>query len=115
MYTRAEQETHIVWDEEEKVAHIYTSSPVSMRRLDNFCTQYPDVYNNIWQEFDKDGRRTAAKYVVDSRYIKYGRPASEAQKERGKMLGKLHGFKTKEVAPLESIDGDTTGAESALE
>ena len=30
-YTRMEQETSIVWDEDEKVARIYTASPVSMR------------------------------------------------------------------------------------
>ena len=36
-YMRSEQETSIVWDEEEKVARIWTASPVSMRKLDRLC------------------------------------------------------------------------------
>ena len=44
-YTRMEQETSIVWDEEEKVARIYTASPVSMRKLDRLCEDYSAVSN----------------------------------------------------------------------
>ena len=40
-YMRQEQETSIVWDEEEKVARIYTASPGSMRKLDRLCEAFP--------------------------------------------------------------------------
>ena len=43
-YTRAEQETTICWDEEMKVARIYTASHVSMRKLDKLCDAFPDEY-----------------------------------------------------------------------
>ena len=78
-YTRAEQETSIIWDEEEKVAHIYTASPVSMRKLDRLCEGYPGEYQKVWEEKDADGRVTAAKYTVPSMRIKFGKPSSEAR------------------------------------
>lgn len=79
MYTRMEQETSIVWDEEEKVAHIYTASPVSMRRLDRLCEEFPGEYVKVWEEKDADGRVTAAKYTAPSMRIKFGKPSSEAR------------------------------------
>lgn len=78
-YTRAEQETSIVWDEEEKVARIYTASPVSMRKLDRLCEAYPTEYKRTWTETDGEGRVTAAKYETSCKRVKFGKPASEAR------------------------------------
>lgn len=79
-YSRAEQETSIVWDEDEKVAHIYTSSPVTMRKLDKLCAAYPDEYKRTWTE--QSGERvTAANYTVPSKRIRYGKPASQARQD----------------------------------
>lgn len=71
MYSRAEQETSIVWDEEEKVARIYTASPVSMRKLDKLCEEFPNEYTRIWVEQGTKGQVTAAKYTVPSMRIKF--------------------------------------------
>ena len=77
-YSRAEQETSIVWDEEKKVANVYTASPVTMRKLDKLCEQYPGEYRRTWVE--KAGERiTAAKYEAPSKRIKFTKPASEAK------------------------------------
>lgn len=82
-YSRAEQETSIVWDEEEKVAHIYTASPVTMRKLDKLCAAYPEEYKRLWVE--KAGERvTAAKYTAPSKRIRYGKPASQARQDSAK-------------------------------
>ena len=79
-YSRAEQETGIVWDEDEKAAHIYTSSPVTMRKLDKLCAAYPDEYKRTWAE--QSGERvTAAKYTAPSKRIRYGKPASQARQD----------------------------------
>jgi len=78
-YIRAEQETSIVWDEEEKVARIYTASPVSMRKLDRLCEEYPAEYQRVWVEKDRDGRVTAARYETGCKRVKFGRPSSEAR------------------------------------
>lgn len=72
-YSRAEQETSIVWDEEEKVANIYTASPVTMRKLDKLCEQYAE-YRRTAQEIDKSGRQTAARYEVPAKLIRFGKP-----------------------------------------
>ena len=83
-YSRAEQETSIVWDEEQKVARIYTASPATMRKLDKLCEVCPDEYTRTWTETDKKDRVTAAKYEVAAKLVKFGKPASEARKEAGR-------------------------------
>lgn len=83
-YSKAEQETSIVWDEEQKVARIYTASPATMRKLDKLCEVCPDEYTRTWTETDKKDRVTAAKYEVAAKYVKFGKPASEARKEAGR-------------------------------
>lgn len=83
-YSKAEQETTVVWDEEQKVARIYTASPITLRKLNKLCEACPDEYRQTWTETDKSGRVTAAKYEVAARFIKFGKPASEARKEAGR-------------------------------
>lgn len=90
-YSRAEQETSIVWDEEEKVAHIYTASPVTMRKLDKLCAAYPGEYKRIWVE--KAGARvTAVKYTAPARLVRFGKPASEAKREAARKAAKNSPF-----------------------
>ena len=88
-YTRAEQETSIVWDDEEKVARIYASSTVSLRKLERLCEQFPEEYRKVWEERDADGVLTAAKYQTGCRMVKFGKPASEARKELGRRIAAL--------------------------
>ena len=88
-YMRCEQETSIVWDEEEKVARIYTASPVSMRKLDKLCEDYPAEYRKVWEEKDGDGRVTAARYQTGCKRVKFARPASEARREQGRRIAEL--------------------------
>ena len=85
-YSRMEQETSIVWDEEEKVAHIYASSSVSLRKLERLCEQYPEEYRRVWDERDEEGRLTAAKYETGCKRVRFARPASEAVRENGRRL-----------------------------
>lgn len=80
-YSRYEQETSIVWDEEEKIARIYTASPVTMRKLDKLCESFPDTYRRVWSQDDG----LAAKYEVNRRYIRFGKPASEARKANARI------------------------------
>ena len=69
--TRQEQETSIVWDDDEKVAHIYTCSPVTMRKLDKLVESNPDTYSCTWT----DGE--AKRYEVNKKYVRFGKPASQ--------------------------------------
>lgn len=86
-YSRAEQETSIIWDEEEKVAHIYTSSPITMRKLDKLCSAHPEEYKKVWEE--KAGERvTATKYTAPSKLIRFRKPTSEAVREAARKAAK---------------------------
>ena len=88
-YMRTEQETSIVWDDEEKVARIYTSSTVSLRKLERLCAQFPAEYQRVWEERDTDGALTAAKYQTGCKMVKFGKPASEAKKEQGRRIAAM--------------------------
>ena len=73
--TRAETETTIRWDAEEKIAHIYTADPISTRKLDKLCAERPDTYKLVRR--DANG----AWYEAPAKMIKFGKPLSAAQKE----------------------------------
>ena len=75
--TRAEQETVIVWDAESRTATIDTADPVTIRRLDKLAGQYPDEYRLV----SEDVLYSAKRFEVPATYIRFGKPASEAQRE----------------------------------
>lgn len=96
-YTRQEQETSIVWDDEGKVARIYAASPVTMRKLDKLCAEFPTEYRRVWTETDKHGNVTAARYETACKRIRFAKPASEAQKERGRAVAAILQERRKEA------------------
>lgn len=75
--TKSEQETSIVWDAEQKRARIYTADPVSIRKLDKLCDEFPTEYAHVWS--DDDG--TAKKYEVPARFIRFGKPSSRTMND----------------------------------
>ena len=95
-YSRMEQETSIVWDEEEKVARIYTASPVNMRKLNLLCEAFPREYLKVWAEKDADGRVTAARYETGCKRVKFVKPASEARIEQGRKIAAMAAERRKE-------------------
>ena len=82
MALRLEQETSIVWDEEDKIARIYSASPVSIRKLDKLCRECPETYKRVWTD-EKNG---AAKYEVYKGFIRFGKPriVTDEQREAAK-------------------------------
>jgi hypothetical protein len=95
-----EQETSIVWDEEEKVARIYTASPVSTRKLDRLCAAYPREYQKVWEEKDADGRVTAARYQTGCKRVRFVKPASEARIEQGRRIAQMAAERRREKEPV---------------
>ena len=75
--TLAERETIIRYDAETRRATIDTAIPADIRKLDKLAEVHPDVYKleRIYEEYG------AKRYSVPARYIRFGKPASEAQKE----------------------------------
>lgn len=83
--TRAERETVIVWDAESRTATINSADPVTLRKLDALAVQYPDVYRQV----SEDTLYSAKRYEVPAKYIRFGKPPSEAQREKGKRLASI--------------------------
>ena len=74
--TKAEQETTVNWCAESRTASIDSADPVVIRKLDKLVEAYPDVYKCV----KVDTFYQAKWYEVDSRYIRFGKPPSEAQR-----------------------------------
>lgn len=75
--TRAEQETVIRWDAETRTASIDTADPVTIRKLDKLAAEHPDTYRCA----RVDDIYHSKRYEVPARYIRFGKPASDAQRE----------------------------------
>ena len=74
-----EREVTIRFDMEERVAHIYTSEPVYMRKLDKLVETLPEIYKCV--KVDELGY--FKKYECPMKFIKFGgkpRVLSEEQK-----------------------------------
>lgn len=80
--TRRETETHITWDAEQKQATVYTCDPATMRKLDKLVRECPEAYRCIWEGENP----TARKYTFPARYVRFGKPATEARIAAGKRV-----------------------------
>lgn len=75
--TRAERETTINWNMEQDTATIDTADPATIRKLDRLAEAFPEVYRCT----GVDIAFQAKMYEVPTRYIRFGKPASEARRE----------------------------------
>jgi hypothetical protein len=84
--TKYEQETFITWNAEDRMARIETAHAPTIAKLDKLVAAYPDTYVCT----SSDRIYNIKEYRVPASYIKFGKPASEAQKaasrERAKVL-----------------------------
>lgn len=83
-YTRAEQETTITFDAEEKTAHIYSADPVYIRKLDKLTDSNPESYRCVRV---LDGGK-AKMYEAPAALIRFAKPPTEARREAGRRNGK---------------------------
>ena len=67
-----DQITRIAWNDAEKMAHIYTTSPPTIRKLDRMCMEHPDVYQ-YHGYVAEHGRH----YTVYKGFVRFGRPHYE--------------------------------------
>lgn len=78
--TMAEREVQIRWDAVDHIAHIYTSDPVYIRRLDKRCAEHPDAYKCT----KVDPLGYFKQYECPADRIWFAKPTSEARREAGK-------------------------------
>lgn len=86
-FQRNEQEVGISINADDERARVtVTGYPKYLRQLAALSAKYPDAYKLLHEERDPAGEVYSRSYSVDKRYIKWGKPASEAQRERGRRL-----------------------------
>ena len=66
--TRLEQETIILFNEEESIADVYTYNGALIRKLDKLCEEYPEQLKFVKEEH---GGRS---YIVPKKRIRIGTP-----------------------------------------
>lgn len=77
-YSKWEEETVINYNNEEKIAIIYTKDPVIMKRLEKRAIKYPDYYKCI-KKTNFDATYECHKKLID---FKCPRILTDEQKEK---------------------------------
>lgn len=77
--SRLEQETIINFNEEEKVASVYTFNKTLQRRLAKLAEQYPD---DCKREFDTWQPEGSVDYTVPKKWIKINPPRFVSDKQK---------------------------------
>lgn len=93
-----ERETTIVWDDKDKLARIWTCSPITIRKLDKLCKELPDLYQCVLVDPSAEAKR----YTVPVKYISFRKPINRTMTDEQKQasrerLLKLHEKRIKEA------------------
>ena len=70
---------------------IYCSDRVYMRKLDSLCVQFPETYNVTREDpqIIGDGLPVSRTYSFPKKYLRFGKPPTEAQRSKAKSLAAL--------------------------
>jgi len=82
-YSKEEQETHITYNELEKVAYVYTLKKSLIKRLLQYCKEFPNDYK--LEKTDGDGH----SFITPKRLVQIRKPKvyTQEQKDRMKQQG----------------------------
>lgn len=99
-----EREVTIRFDMEERVAHIYTSEPVYMRRLDKLVETLPEIYKCV----KVDDLGYYKKYECPMKFIRFGgKPRVMSDEQKAHMAEVLKKARlNKEFGEVADSDGD---------
>lgn len=78
--SRLEQETIIVFNEQEQEAIIETFKSSLIKRLNKLCKEYPDKFKFV-SEYTEGCR----KYIVSKKYVRIGSPKIVSDEQREAM------------------------------
>lgn len=74
--TKAERETHILWNDADPIAVCDTASPATIRLLDALTEAYPDTFRCV----RVDPLYNAKRYEFHHGQVDFKKPASEARR-----------------------------------
>ena len=87
--SRLEQETIINFNEEEKVASVYTFNKTLQRRLAKLAEQYPD---DCKREFDTWQPEGSVDYSVPKKWIKINPPRFVSDKQKASASERMKAY-----------------------
>ena len=94
--SRLEQETIILFNEEEKVAEVETFNKSLQKRLDEFCSEFPDMFQLVREDTEVGAKR----YAIPKSNVQIRKPRVISEKERNRLskmgkksLRKIHSNK----------------------
>lgn len=85
--TAYEQETIINFNEDEKTASVYTYNKALIKKLDNFCLKYPDLYQLVKQEWY--GKHLSKTYIIPKKYVTIRQPKILSEDTKKKFAANL--------------------------
>lgn len=86
--TREERETIVNWSSADINATVYSADPVVIRKLDKLTARFPDDYKCT--RFDPI--YGTKYYTLPARFIRFGKPASQARIEAARRNGQVASF-----------------------
>ena len=78
--SKYEQETIISFNEDEKIASVYTYNKAMIKKLDNVCLKFPDLF-----QVDKEdlyGKHLSKTYKIPKKYISVRMPKSLSDEQK---------------------------------
>ena len=84
--SREEQELTITISRSEDTVHLCTSDRLYMKKRDKLCNDHPDSYRKVWEDslIAGDGLPVSVRYEFPRKLLRFGRPATEGQREHGR-------------------------------
>ena len=93
--TREEQETTINFDAASQTASVYTCHPGTIKKMEKLSNEFPEVYKRV-----KVDRWGGYWYEMPVRLLRFGKPASEAQREASRQnIASNASFHPKQALP----------------
>lgn len=94
--TAYEQETIINFNEEEKTASVYTYNNALIKKLDEYCLDYPDMFN--LEKENNYGAHLSKTYKIPKKYVSFRKPTILTKEQKILAIDKAR--KMREVRSL---------------
>ena len=87
--TKYEKETVIRYNDEEKIAYIYTTNKTLTARLDKLCKKYPDSFKLVATD------EVSKKYEIDKKRVSITSPRIYTEEQKEEMRQRLKNLQSK--------------------
>lgn len=85
--TSYELETIINYNEEEKTSSVYTYNKALIKKLDNYCLKFPNLF--IFEKQDYYGKHLSKSYIIPKKQVKITAPRILSEETKNKLANNL--------------------------